>query len=58
MKWKAEYAFCETATATDWPPWHIRELTAKGRMLGGGCGCARAVWPHRVIGSGFWTQHA
>lgn len=30
------FSFCEPVTATSISPWHIRELTGKGRMLGGG----------------------
>jgi len=31
-----QYSFCETVTAGPQTPWHIRRLTSKGRMLGGG----------------------
>ncbi len=46
----AEFSFCESVYATGTSPWHIRKLTAKGRMLGGGvdtgslCGQVRS--PH------------
>ncbi len=33
---KVSYSFCETVTAGSSTPWHIRELTARGKMLGGG----------------------
>lgn len=45
----AGYSFCETVTAGGNARWHIRALTRKGRMLGGGadtlalCG-AKAAW--------------
>lgn len=47
------YSFCETATAGPMAPWHIRELTDKGRKLGGGADtpalCGRAVaWDLQV----------
>lgn len=31
-----EYSFCESVMATSYSPWHIRQLTKKGRKLGGG----------------------
>ncbi len=42
-----KFAFCETATAGDGSRWHIRELTSRGKMLGGGADtpalCGRRV---------------
>lgn len=42
-----DYSFCETVTASGATPWHIRPLTAKGRMLSGGADtpslCGRIV---------------
>jgi hypothetical protein len=31
-----DYSFCESNCAAPRSPWHIRELTTKGRKLGGG----------------------
>lgn len=31
-----DHSFCESVHATGTSPWHIRELTAAGRKLGGG----------------------
>jgi len=43
----SKYSFCETVTASSVSPWHIRELTAVGRKLGGGADtlalCGREV---------------
>lgn len=33
---KREFVFCETVYATSTSPWHIRKLTDKGMMTGGG----------------------
>ena len=46
---KQEYAFCETAAASGYSPWHIRRLTKRGKKLGGGADtptlCGReAAW--------------
>ncbi len=42
-----DYSFCETITAGGATPWHIRPLTAKGQMFGGGADtialCGRVV---------------
>ena len=44
---EASYSFCESAWATSRTPWHIRELSAAGRKLGGGADtpaiCGREV---------------
>jgi len=33
----SEYSFCEKVVASPYSKWHIRELTDKGKFLGGGC---------------------
>ena len=33
---KERYSFCESVTALPLSKWHIRKLTAKGQMFGGG----------------------
>lgn len=33
---KVKYSFCEPAAASSISRWHIRKLTSKGKMLGGG----------------------
>jgi hypothetical protein len=33
---EVQYAFCERVTAGPTSPWHIRQLTDKGKKLGGG----------------------
>ena len=42
-----EYSFCEMVTASAVSPWHIRRLTSRGLMLGGGADtlafCGRKV---------------
>lgn len=42
-----DYAYCETITAGSTTPWHVRELTAKGKRLSGGADtralCGRQV---------------
>jgi hypothetical protein len=42
-----KFAFCETDTAGGGSPWHIRELTGRGKKLGGGADtpalCGRKV---------------
>jgi hypothetical protein len=44
-----KYSYCETITASATTPWHIRQLTKKGQMFGGGadtlalCGC-KVAW--------------
>lgn len=42
-----DFSFCETATATGTSPWHLRVLSEKGKMLGGGADtpalCGREV---------------
>jgi hypothetical protein len=42
-----KFAFCEAATAGGGSRWHIRELTRRGKMLGGGADtpalCGRQV---------------
>jgi len=48
-----KYSFCESVTATSISPWHIRQLTDKGRKLGGGADtaalCGRIVhWDRQV----------
>jgi len=44
---KREFAFCESVHATSTSPWHIRKLTDKGMMTGGGADtkalCGREV---------------
>ena len=41
------FAFCESAQASSFSPWHIRKLTAVGKKLGGGANtpalCGRVV---------------
>ena len=47
MSKMAQYAFCETATASGSTPWHIRKLTDNGIKLSGGADtpalCGRVV---------------
>lgn len=33
---KPEFSFCEGVWASSFSPWHIRQLTAAGKKLGGG----------------------
>lgn len=51
----AEYAFCERATASPRSPHHIRQLTSRGMLTGGGadtaalCG-AEVAWDTSAVG--------
>lgn len=52
------YAFCETQWASDISLWHIRQLTDKGFMCGGGADtlalCSREVaWDLNIEVTGF-----
>ena len=50
---RRQYSFCEAVTAGSNSKWHIRPLTTRGRMLGGGADtpalCGRQVsWDVRA----------
>jgi len=58
------YSFCESVYATGTSSWHIRQLTSKGRMLGGGidkpslCGTVKAGWDLGVLLTEHHLGHA
>ena len=57
------HSYCEAVIATATSPWHIRLLTEKGRMLGGGADtlglCGRIVaWDLNVLVSDFHNESA